>query len=71
MSSEKHPNACEVIESVEENLSFGIAMEHTGSFSCDTEIQVFFPSAEKGIHTQGMETVNKNLFVKLNRGVVY
>ena len=42
MSSEKHPNACEVIESVEENLNFGIAMEHTGSFSCDAEMQVFF-----------------------------
>ena len=49
MSPEKHPSACEVIESVEENLNFGIAIEHTGSFSCDTEIQVYFPSAEKGI----------------------
>ena len=49
MSPEKHPSACEVIESVEENLNFGIAIEHTGSFSFDTEIQVYFPSAEKGI----------------------
>ena len=49
MSPEKHPNACEVNESVEENLNFGIAMEHTGSFSYDAEIQLHFPSTEKGI----------------------
>ena len=42
MSSEKHPNACEVIESVEENLNFGIAMEHTGSLVAMQKCKFFF-----------------------------
>ena len=49
VSPGKHDNACGVIESVDENLTFGIAMQHTGSFSYNTEIQVNFPSAEKGM----------------------
>ena len=49
ISPEKHSNACEVIDSVKENMNLGIAMEHTGSFSCDAEIQVQFRSVEKGV----------------------
>ena len=66
MSPEKHLNACEMIESVEENLNFGIAMEHTGSFTCNAEIQVHFPSAEKGIQAHEVwRQSTKNSLVSL------
>ena len=38
-----------MIAIVKRNLNFGIAIEHTGSFSCDAEIEVHFPSAEKPV----------------------
>ena len=56
MSLEKHSNACKVIEVAVEKLDFEIVLERTGSFSCDAEIQVQFPSAEKGV--QALEIWN-------------